>query len=279
MAAALAMLILSVGQVDAVKEPPQTEDDKTQLQRWQKYYAEVAAQYEMTCGEGLDTKLQFHSNPVLNYFNARSGAETYGSLFVWTDNGRPEIVGAIWSKRFGDQRRLVHSFHSLSVMPVCAQCEKGVFWSPKSAGITPSLIPDGPNPGDTPQRRLAQIRSLARDFSASTVRETVETELRMLPQPLARFDKPDVDRDGALFMWMDDWDPELVMLIETRKTRDGPQWYASFGRFTNLPVTAKHKGREVWSYTPSATEPSQGGTEQRYISVHGVELLPYHRDE
>jgi len=277
MFAPLAMLILSIGQVNTVED--QSEVDKTQLQRWQKYYSEVAAQYEMTSGEGHNTKLQLHPKPVLNYFNAVSGAQTYGSMFVWTHNGRPEIFGAVWSKRYGDMRRMVHSFHSLSVEPVCARSEKGLSWSPKSAGIAPLLIPDRPKPGDTPQQRLAQIRSLARDFSVSTVRDTTERELRMLSQPLYRFDKPEVDRDGGLFMWVEDWDPELVLLIETRATPDGPQWHASFGRFTNLPVTAKHKSREVWSYTPSAAEPPQGGAEQRYISVHGIEVLPHLRGE
>jgi hypothetical protein len=279
MFAPLAILFLSVGQVNTAKGLEQSEDDKVQLQRWQKYYSEVATQYEVTSGVGRDTKLQLYSKPVLNYYNAVSGAETYGSMFVWTHNGRPGILGAIWSKRYGDARRIVHSFHSLSVEPVSAHAEKGVLWSPKSAGITPLPISEAPKPGDTPQQRLAQIRSLARDFSASTVRDVTERELRLLAQPIYRFDKPEVDRDGGLFMWMEDWDPELALLIETRSTPDGPQWHASFARFTNLPVTAKHKGREVWHYAPSAAEPSQGGAEQRYISVHGIELLPHLRDK
>jgi hypothetical protein len=39
-----------------------------------------------------------------------------------------------------------------------------------------------------------------------------------------------------------DWDPELLMLIEVRPTKTGIRCHAGFARFTNLPVSARHKG-------------------------------------
>ena len=65
-----------------------------------------------------------------------------------------------------------------------------------------------------------------------------------------------------------------LMLLETRTTPQGPKWHVSFARFTNLPVAARYQGVELWNFKATAKEPSQGGREQRYFSVHGVEVLP-----
>jgi hypothetical protein len=123
------------------------------------------------------------------------------------------------------------------------------------------------------------MRNIARDFSASTVRETGERHLQFRPQPVYRFDKPTAERDGAVFVWFEDWDPELLMVIETRSTTNGPRWHAGFARFTNLPVSARHKDVLVWSFEESPADDAFGGFDKRYNSVHGVEVLPAVRDE
>src|SRR5437763_1074511 len=87
----------------------QTADaDQVQRERWQKYHAEVATQYEMRYGAASGEKLNLNAQPLLNYFNAVGGGQTLGSLFIWTRDGRPEIAGAIWSKQSGEQRRVIH---------------------------------------------------------------------------------------------------------------------------------------------------------------------------
>jgi len=69
------------------------------------------------------------------------------------------------------------------------------------------------------------------------------------------------------------------MLIETRATPQGPRWHVRFGRFTNLPIAAKHRGKKIWSFAAIPAEPTQGGPKHRYISVHGVDVLPAVRGE
>ena len=231
----------------------------------------------MRHGPKLATKLELQPKPLINYFNPVNGAETYGSMFVWTDRGRPEIVGAIWSRRYGDQRSVIHSFHSLSLQPLTAVRKEKTFWSPDKPGMEPLRIPEAPQPADTPELRQAQIRSLAEDFKVSTLRGTVEREL--FREPVYRFEQPAVEKDGELFVWFEDGDPELLMLIETRSTPEGPRWHMGFGRFTPLPVTAKYKGAKAWSFAPAPDEPSLGGSGHSYISVHGVEMLHHLRLE
>jgi hypothetical protein len=267
----IAMTVL-LGQAEPTK--PDGAVDKAQFERWQKYYRRVATEYVMEQGKDPATRLMLQPEPVLRYANPSGSGRSHGAMFVWTRDGRPEIVGAIWSRQPGELRSVVHEMHSLSLEPVTATRKEKLFLAPKQPGIAPWAIPGAPDPAATPALRLAQMRSLVREFSASTIRGTVERQLQFRPQPVYRFEKPTPERDGAVFVGFEDWDPELLMLIEVRATDNGPRWHASFARFTNLPVSARHKNAQVYKFEESPEEGSMGGPDQRFYVAHGVEVLP-----
>ena len=129
---------------------------------------------------------------------------THGELFVWTLNGRPEACGIIWSKRYGNVRSAIHSFHSLSLAPLQAVRHDSVFWSPKRSGIEPIEVIGAPEPAERPQLRLAQMRSMSRDFTASNHNGTLSRNLRMNPQTIFRFGTNEREHEGAMFIWFDD---------------------------------------------------------------------------
>lgn len=261
-------------------DPDQKGDaEKVQFERWQKYYRKVAAEYEMDTAKAPPVRLKIQSEPVLTYANPAGGGRSHAAMFVWTRDGRPEVVGSIWSRQSEEKRSVVHEMHSLSLETVTATRQGKVFWNPTGPGIEPYRIPNAPEPAMTSPLRLAQMRTLLRDFSAETIRGTVKRELQFRPQPVYRFDKPTADRDGAVFIGFEDWDPELLMLIETRSTPDGPRWHAGFGRFTNLPISASYKNVRVWSFEESPAEGPFGGFDKRFIAKHGVDILPAIREE
>jgi hypothetical protein len=285
-----AMLIFGVvliAQADS-GVPKRTADaaqdvEKIQFERWQKYYRTVAAEYDMEVGREPKTELQLQPEPVFNWFNPAGGARSHGSMFVWTREGRPEVVGTIWTRQpvpTVQERVTVHSLHSLSLEPITATRRGSVFWSPQSPGIEQILVPDAPEPVASSQLRLTQMRNMAREFSALTMPPGQrDRRLEIRPQPVYRFENPTVERDGAFFIWLDDSDPELVTLLETRATSAGPKWHVSFARFAGTPVMALHKDAKVWSFAESVAEFRRGGPESRYISVHGVDILPAIRDQ
>ena len=94
-------------------------------------------------------------------------------------------------------------------------------------------------------------------FTSGIVRASVDvekgaTELRMLSQPVYRFEpeaKSGAGRapDGALFAYVLTTDPEAWLLIEERPAGDGPAWHYAFARMTNHSASAKHGNRTVWS--------------------------------
>ena len=54
--------------------------------------------------------------------------------------------------------------------------------------------------------------------------------------------------DGALFtfVWTKGTDPELVLLLECRTTREGRRWFYAPVRFTYRELWLKHREAEVW---------------------------------
>jgi hypothetical protein len=265
---------VALGQSESTKPKLEAGADKAQFERWQKYYRRVAAEYDMEQGKDLPAKLTLRPEPVLSYANPAGGGRSHGAIFVWTRDGRPEILGAIWSRQSGQGRSVIHEMHSLSLEPLTATRNGNLFWSPKGPGIEPLRIPGAPEPATTPALRMVQMRSIAREFFASTIRGTIERPLQFRPQPVFRFAKPSAERDGAVFVGFEDWDPELLLLIEVRATENGPRWHAGFARFTDLPVSARHKDVQVWSFKDSSAEGPMGGFDKRFYVAPDVDVLP-----
>src|SRR5262249_52453190 len=100
-----------------------------------------------------------------------------------------------------------------------------------------------------------------------------EWELRLLPQPLIRYQPKDGPViDGALFtfVWTRGTDPELVLLLECRKTSAGRGWFYASVRFSNRALWLKHHDIEVWR-GPVHQEPA--GESGLLYTMHGLEVV------
>src|SRR5262245_47844768 len=189
MNAPIVAILLLCGQL------PQADADaeKAQQKKWNDYYAKVAGDYEITRGADRKAKLTLKPEAVLYWSNPVRGGETNGAVFVWTHEGRAELVGTIFSHLAANdphQKLVAHSFQSLSREPLAGHRpgQPGA-WSLEGAGVQPRLIADAPPPAQSRAVRLSQMRDLAREFSATTTLEGVEQELRLLTQPIHRQEK------------------------------------------------------------------------------------------
>ena len=99
-------------------------------------------------------------------------------------------------------------------------------------------------------------------------------ELRLLPQPLYRYESTDPDvLDGAVFAFVTSagTDPEALLVLEARKPAAGcdPVWHYAIARFTDLNLWVRHKGKVVF-YRPAdsrMTSPQQD-PKHRYRVFH-----------
>lgn len=264
----LGLLVTLVAQA-----PPATAEEtfeKIQRRRWTKFYTAEAKKYEFSGGKESKQIFKWNPKSVLRWANPLRSGKTHGDLFVWTHQGRPMVVGTIFSYERSSTpgiRTINHSFHSLSLFHVTGTKLSKRFWSVQTPGIDSKPVSSAPVPAKKRFLRLSQLRAIARQFSVETTNRNATSQLRLLPQPIYRFEENDAHHDGALFVFVAGTDPELVMLIETRDTKEGRLWHYAMGTFTDLPGKAEHKGRTVWKF-------EGGHPRDKYISVHNIARMP-----
>ena len=101
---------------------------------------ELAGRYDFYADTDLKTKVERHKEPLLKYTNPVQG-QVYGNVFVWTHQGRPEVIGALFDHR--SQGTLYAELHTLARPGVVACRDGKVFLKPSNAGVTFKPVPGG----------------------------------------------------------------------------------------------------------------------------------------
>jgi len=239
-----------------------------QRKQWTKYYIQTVKKYSFSLESDSETPFKLLPDSKLHYLNTVRVGDTHGDMFIWTDNGKCVLAGAIFSYDLGpNQRRVAHEFHSFSEGSVVGGTEK-LRVSMEAPGVTFEEIVGAPKVSKSRALRLAQLRRLAKFFNATTLAGEVERPLRALDQPIYRYETENIDDDGAIFAYVTGTDPELLVAIESRKTKDGPKWHFAAARFTDLPLTLNYKKVPVWEFNEQSDY--VGG----YSARHGIDSQP-----
>lgn len=201
------------------REVPQSDS------RLQTLYQLEAKRWEMWVGPDQKRKAEIVAEPVFRWQNLARANGQSGAMFVWIDQGRPVVIGGVFSNPENDRRVIMHEFHALGpdrLFPVFRDSESK--WLP-GAGVTLHPLPNSPKVEETFGKRTLQLRAIARDFTAnSTDNSQQRWELRLLSKPLYRYDKPQGDIiDGALLAFVSDagTDPEIILILEARTEAGG----------------------------------------------------------
>lgn len=238
-----------IGTLSVALKARAEETDADLRAQWRRAFDNAAAGYQLAREPGED-ELTLREQPAYTW--ARSGAHggSYGSIYVWTYRGNAEAVGCFWRYPGDDGKAsLVNELHSLSPEILQSSGKGSDSWKPM-AGLKRFVVADAPAPAKAASGRLQQMRALARDFTAKSVSAGDDrTELRLLPQPLYRYESTDpAVIDGALFAFVCSigTDPEVFLLLEARDTREGPRWHYSAARFSHMDLFVSYKDQEVW---------------------------------
>lgn len=229
---------------------PLVPKDAAIVKQLQAIYVNDAAEYAIYRDPDLREKLELREEPVYNWTNVLQRQN--GSVFIWTWKGCPEAIGTIFSypAQIKDKRGVSHEFHTLSKSVLIPRREAENQWNPQDI-LARKPIPDAPKPAEAPRQRLFQMREVTRAFSARSVDRKEQTwELRLLPQPLFRYQSTDPDiLDGAVFAYVTSagTDPEIILLIEAAKTVGGATYQYAVCRFANCDLYVKYQDTEVWS--------------------------------
>ena len=250
------------------------------IEALQKFHYAEAQRWSMFLDDQHEAKAELRAKPIYVWTNPTRSGGQHGAVYVWTHHGRPVTVGSIFSHPETGKRILCHEFHSLAeedLQPQHPQAEK---WEPK-APVEMLALPGAPTPDASPSKRLLQMKALARSFTAHSIDYMKERwELRLLNQPLYRYEKPqDEVIDGALlaFVTSAGTDPEVVLVLEARKQPSGPAWFYRAIRFSDSDLHVQHDGKEVWNSVRDETKNTlhyNGDHTYRLIRDRYVEELP-----
>jgi len=265
-----ALFSIAVGVVVAMGQSlPAADDEPNPLPRAQKSGAlqdkdeelraavvstakKFAQRIELKAGP-TETKLELSPEPILHWSNPTIGT-VFGEVYVWTDKGRPAVV-ASWYRWFSPDWGATLEACSLTEKHVAGRVGDVRFWSPDKPGLSLNPLAEIDSPAKTPAARLGQMRRLASDFSAHLADTRgnaagVKRELRMLKQPVYRYPTAEKDAtylDGALFAFVEGTDPELFLLLEAVKAKDGANWHFGLARMNGDEMQVDFRDKKVWS--------------------------------
>ncbi|MDA1053828.1 MAG: hypothetical protein O3C40_25550 [Planctomycetota bacterium] len=227
-------------------------EDKGLVDAWLKVSLDHAKAYHIAPQSQPDAPFKLLPNPIFRHSQPVRG-DDIGAVYLWLDvGGRPAVIGTVFAYSAGEGARWVaHEMHSLSDQPFTARWEQKTTWAPNQKGIQWRSIADAPSPAETPAQRLIQMRSLARRFQAtSTEVEGKNWQLRLISNPVYRNDqkRSPTTLDGAVFLFCQGTDPEIILLLEARKedNKKDYQWQCGFAAFSDYALRAELDGQEIW---------------------------------
>ena len=216
-------------------------------------------------------KLKFEPREVLKWTNPVRHRQL-GVVHLWLHEGRAEAMSTVFTSQVAENDSdnvVMHEFQSLSLRRITATGRDGqVRWSPAQPGLALQPIAGAPEPADSPTVRLRQMRTLAREYSAHSISyygETARWELRLLAQPLYRYEPKSADLlDGAVFAFVSSagTDPEIILPIEARKVGDRWAWHTAGARFSDHSLYLRHQDKDVWTFLNEKRDPMFRAGEQ-----------------
>jgi hypothetical protein len=222
--------------------------------RWLAQMRQAATQYTLHRSEDRSHPLKLVEEPVLRFTNDVNPVKVTkdGSVFIWTDRGRPEAIVQFFTY---DEQSFNHEWQSLSLSSLSAQWDGAEVWTPTAAGISLSAVAQADPPARSAAVRLRQMKRLAERWDATFLpvvagRLDQPTVLRLLPQPLYRYESSQPDLlDGALFAFVLGTDPQALLILEARRESAAGtfQWQSAWARMASGTLAAGENGREVWS--------------------------------
>ena len=252
----VAIAATSVSAADDKKSADQTRDEKLAIQRFELMKQRLLA--AKATSDEPDFPQQFNSKPIFRYNDLARG-HVSAAVWVLGGEGRPKALITSELDRFNHQRPVIsYEYISMTKTPFVVRGDD-IHWTPTGTLFEFKPIPDAPAPEATPQRRLIQIRDVAKRFASHETVGDEKCELRLLPQPVLRYTPTQQDRsDGAICFFTFGTNPEVILLIES----DGKNWNYAAGRMTGAKeVVLTIDDTIAWQGPPpnyGLTSPSTG---------------------
>ncbi len=260
--------LVAIGE-DKVEEKKPT--DKTSKSRLRAIH-EIMRQITWTSTDGDEPQpLEIKPEPLLRYNDVTRGILDSVVFRVGT-KGRPAaLITAELYGREGATFLLNHEFVALYEPKLRAKRDVFV-WEPSKGNLKFQELRDAQPPVENERLRLAQMRRLAEQFTATQTFRTSQIVLRLVATPLDRYGPSDKARaDGALFAFAWGVNPEAVLFLES----DGQKWLYAWAPLSSAPLKASIGDSVVWECPPGPHEDRAAP----YTSIHRQLTVPAYFDD
>jgi hypothetical protein len=247
--------LLTVGQ--APDNPPKPDGAGGEKAARMEHMKRAAKGYEIALASDAAKKLVLTEEPLLRFDDQVTGVVD-GAVFVWTLDDRPAAAASVWIRKTGHE---FHEFQSLAAGALTASNQGQAKWTPAQPGIERKPAPGARPPAASAAGRLNQMRAFAREYGATVAAsEKDQQELRLLPQPVFRYGRPDGPAvDGAVFAFCKGTNPEVLLLVEAVKNGQDLEWNYAFARMTSRACEVRREDKVAWTaprlYGGSPTDP------------------------
>jgi hypothetical protein len=230
-------------------------DEVTTAEQAAEFLQSVAESLHIEADEADVKRLQLRKSPLLKYSDPARG---YLAAGVWRfgATGRPEaLVSLQYSMQAeGGKPRLDFELISLTEAQFDVKSARATL---SADGTAPkyAALSGAEKPASSEKQRLVQLRGLARRFTVSETFVGDTATLRLLPQPIDRYD--DVSRgivDGGVFVFVYGTNPEAVLLLEC----DKEGWRYALSRLAWAELAVEFDGREVARFEHLKESPASG---------------------
>jgi hypothetical protein len=225
----------------------QSDDERTRSEETLKNCRVEAASYLIRANQGDQTPFKWQPESLLKWQNTINRS-VHGNFYVWTKDGRPEVVASIY-QFYSPKLEFSAELQSLSLTPFVLEKKGEKLWTPKEPGLVLKMFDDTSAPPTSKPGRLIKMRQLTDQFTGEMTDWTGNSyRLRLMPKPLFRYESTDPQvLDGALFSLTYTTDPEVLVIVEARKSDDGYRWMYGFGRMNVGDLKVFHRDKEIWN--------------------------------
>jgi len=253
----LIQVFMALGTVSAVaQEKLPSPADATEVAHIEQKKADLRRQFmiqacntfEMRIGDGEQSAIaKMVPEPVQRWDNTIATVID-GVITVYTRRSRPDVVAQF---HIHQNRFVVNEFARICDEPLHMSRHGRTVWNPAEKWSEFKPLPNAPSDaGKTPELRLVQMRRQAERFSIRDERDgkvETATTLRLMPQPVYRYQDEEDLIDGAMFLFVSGVDPQAVLLVELRKLpKEKPSWHYVLAPVTIYELTASLDSAVVW---------------------------------
>ena len=201
--------------------------------------------------DGSMAAAELHPQPVLRWSNPLSKIRD-GVLVVYTRGGRPDVVAEF---QMHGSRFMVHEFSPVAHEGLHMDRGGRAVWRPEEGWFRFQTLGGERPPAGKPAQRLSQMRRIAERFTVVDAfgfddAQIQDYTLRLLTQPVYRYQDHGDVIDGALFVFAQGTNPEACLLVEAHRTDEGSAWRYGFLPTTIYKLEARLDGEDgelVWS--------------------------------